>query len=62
MLEANILVEQGKLDEAANLARTALDAEPTLRGAHDVRLIIANGQKKYGDMARFLTEYEAVFD
>ena len=27
-----------------------------------MRLNIANGQKKYGDMARFLTEYEAVFD
>ena len=61
VLEANILVEQGKHDEAAKLAQTALDAEPTLRGAHYVRLNIANGQKKYGEMTRFLSEYEAAF-
>jgi hypothetical protein len=61
VLQANILVEQGKLDEPAKLAQTALDAEPTLRGAHYVRLNVANAQKKYGDMARFLREYEDTF-
>jgi tetratricopeptide (TPR) repeat protein len=61
VLQANIRVEQGKHDEAAKLAQIALDAEPTLRGAHYTRLGIANGQKKYSDMARFLSEYEAAF-
>ena len=46
VLEANILVEQGKHDEAARLAQTAIDAEPTLRGAHYVRLNIANGTEE----------------
>jgi predicted Zn-dependent protease len=61
VLQANVLVIQGKLDEAAKLAQIAVDAEPTLDGAHLTRLSIANGLKKYGDMARFLREYEAAF-
>ena len=60
-IKAGVLFDQGKHEEAARFAQSAVDAEPTLRDAHNVRLDIANAQKKYGDMARFLVEYQAVF-
>ncbi len=60
-LQAELCLEQGKNDEAEKLVQAALDAEPTLHEAHDTRLSIANGQKKYGDMVKFLREYEATF-
>ena len=61
VLQANILAEEGKEDEAAKLVQAAIDAEPTLRGAHYTRLGIANAQQKFGEMVRFLGEYEAAF-
>jgi hypothetical protein len=61
VLRSTLLVEQGKYDEAAKFAQDALAAEPTLRQAHYGRLQIANAQRKYGDMTKFLTEYEAAF-
>jgi predicted Zn-dependent protease len=61
VLRANALLEQGKFNEAANLAQRALDAEQTLRPAHDARLAIANLQKRYAAMAKYLAEYEAAF-
>jgi hypothetical protein len=61
VIGSTILAEQGKYDEAARLVQTAVDADPTFPEAHYGRLQIANGQKKYGDMVRFLGEYEAEF-
>jgi hypothetical protein len=60
-LRSTILLEAGKYDESARFAQEAVDAEPTLREGHYGRLQVANMQKKYGDMVRFLAEYEALF-
>jgi hypothetical protein len=61
VLRSTILMEAGDFEKSARFAQEAVHAEPTLREAHYGRLQVANKQKKYGDMVKFLAEYEAVF-
>jgi len=62
VIRAHILLEQGKPDEAAKMAQKAVEAESTLPDTHICRLQIANEQKKYGDMVKYLREYEDTFN
>jgi hypothetical protein len=62
VIRARILVEEGKPDDAAKMAQKAVEAEPSLPDTHFCRLQVANGQKKYADMVKYLREYKDMFD